>query len=476
MPDAPNFLVIMSDQHAPDTIGGLGHPTVQTPSLDRLIAEGVTFTNAYCPYPMCTPSRAGFMTGLRTPQHGVWELGTPLRSDLPTWAHVLRTAGYRTAISGRMHFIGHDKMHGFEQRVSPDVGSMLVPFTYGDWDKPQADDHVMLNAVRSAGPTAEPTGSQNYDHRVFDAAEAELTRMIEDDDARPWALMIGTILPHFPYKVSQPYYDRYDDADIPLPRVHPDGVPYEQLVPEQMQNSRKWLGLTSDGAGEEDIRTARRCYYGMITHLDEQIGRLLARLQDLGAADNTWVVYLSDHGDNMGEHGFWSKLNFFEDSVRIPFIVTPPNCPNAGQRCSAPVSSIDWMPTVLDLTQSGPWVGELPGRSLLPLLAAPGNTWSDRVVVSDYACDGTRVPMRMVRFRQWKACLALGLPPVLFDLENDPGEWHDLASEPSLQGLLQDLEHKARYDGWKPEELRETILIHKRLLKYIRRAETGKDT
>ena len=117
MTEKPNFLIIMSDQHAPDSIGGMGHPAVKTPSLDQLMSAGISFRNAYCAYPMCTPSRASFMTGQLTPEHGVWELGSPLRSDIPTWAHVLRNAGYATSISGRMHFVGHDQMHGFERRL-----------------------------------------------------------------------------------------------------------------------------------------------------------------------------------------------------------------------------------------------------------------------------------------------------------------------------------------------------------------------
>lgn len=471
MPDRPNLLVIMSDQHAPDAIGGLGHPVVRTPSLDRLMSRGVTFTNAYCPYPMCTPSRAGFMTGLRTPQHGVWELGTPLDSGIPTWAHVLRAAGYRTSISGRMHFIGHDKLHGFERRVCPDVGEMLVPYTYGDWDRPQADDHVMLGAIRNAGPTPEPTGHERYDARVIGAAEAELERLVSDD-SRPWALMVGSILPHFAYAVSQPYYDLYDGLDIPLPRRPPGEAAFEELIPAQMGDSRKWLGLTTDGATEEQVRMARRCYYEMISCLDELIGRLLACLDQLGAAEMTWVVYLSDHGDNMGEHGFWSKLNFFEDSVRTPFIVTPPPGSSVGERCAAPVSSLDWMPTVLELAEQGPWPEPLPGRSLLPLIVEPSETWPARTVVSDYACDGTRVPMRMVRHGRWKACFAPGFTPILFDLEDDPHEWHDLGGDFASRDVLADLERMAGADGWDPEELRSEILTHKRRLAFIRRAET----
>ena len=461
----------MSDQHSPNTLEGLGHPAVKTPSLDYFMSKGITFTNAYSAYPMCTPARASFMTGKLTPQHGVWELGTPLRSDEPTWAHILRLAGYSTSISGRMHFIGHDKMHGFETRVFPEISDNLTPFTYGDWDKPQDDNHVMLNAVIKAGPTKNESQAEIYDKEVLDAALGELDRLAMDNKQQ-WALMVGFFLPHFPYEISREYYDLYNGVDIPLPRTPPNNRSYEDLVPQQLWDNRKWLGLTSDGVSEDQVRNARRCYYGMITCMDKMIGKLISHLEDLGISDNTWIIYLSDHGDNMGEHGFWSKMNFYEDSVRIPFIIVPPNCKNAGKRCYAPVSQIDWMTTVIELTNQQPWFESLPGRSLLPLLEDPSQSWEDRTIISDYACDGTRVPMRMVRRGHWKASFALNFPPTLFELERDPYEWNDLGGNPSFQNIIQELDMIARSDGWNPESLRKEIFIHKRRLKYISMAES----
>ena len=474
MPEKPNFLIIMSDQHSPDTIAGKGHAAVKTPSLDRLISSGISFSNTYCSYPMCTPSRASFMTGLLTPEHGVWELGSPLRSDTPTWAHVLRKAGYTTSISGRMHFIGHDKMHGFERRVHPDVDDMLTPSTYGDWDKKQDDDHVMLGALKNAGPTEESTKTEQFDRAVVDAAIEELSYLALHQNKQPWALMVGLMLPHFPYTVSRNYYDMYDGVEIPMPQTPPNRQTYEQVVPAQLEDNRKWLGLTTDGASEDEVRMARRCYYGMITCMDEQIGRLVSRLQELGVDDNTWVVYISDHGDNMGEHGFWSKLNFYENSVRIPLIVVPPGYNKTGACCETPVSIVDWMTTVLELTEQQSYFERLPGHSLVPLLENPAQQWPDRAVISDYACDGTRVPMRMVRRGRWKAWFAPGFPPLLFDLEKDPNEWNDLSGRASSQDILESLYEIACSGGWNAESLRNDILLHKRRLSYINKAETDR--
>lgn len=202
-----NFLIVMSDQHASGVLGGLGHPVVRTPVLDRLMAEGVTFRQAHCPYPMCTPARAGFMTGLLAPQHGVWELGTPLPSDLPTWVHVLRRAGYQTVLSGHMHFIGRDQWHGFERLAHPGFVAPVTPFAYADWNRPLEFDVPLNEArLRTAGPRDEPTRNEKFDTAVVNAALEELPRLVERND-RPWLLVVGLIQPHTPYEVSRRFYE-----------------------------------------------------------------------------------------------------------------------------------------------------------------------------------------------------------------------------------------------------------------------------
>ncbi len=470
MTEKTNFLVIMSDQHSPEAIGALRHPVVKTPALDALAASGVSFTSAYCAYPMCTPARASFMTGLLTPQHGVWDLGSPLSSGLPTWAHALRAAGYRTTISGRMHFIGPDQMHGFERRVCPGVTAEKTPFTEGEWEQPLSREHKMLQPIADAGPTDERTRAEIYDDGVLEASLQELRRFAGSPSDHPWTLMVGFILPHFPFAISRGHYDLYEGLDIPMPRTPPDGGSFEEHVPEQMAGNRRRLGLTSDGAADEDVRMARRCYYAMVTRVDEMVGRLTSELQRLGLARNTWVVYLSDHGESLGEHGFWSKGTFWEESVRVPLIVARPGERNAGAHCAAPVSQVDWLPTVLDVIGQE-WCEPMPGRSLVPLLDDPGQTWADRAVLSDYACQGTRALMRMVRKGNYKACFAPGFPPTLFDLEADPHEWNDLCHSRDHRTVLAELEQDAGADGWDPVRLKPEIKTLKRRLNRIAAAE-----
>jgi len=462
----------MSDEHAPDCLGAYGHPVISTPVLDRLSSESVSFANAYCAYPMCTPARMSFMTGHYTPQHGVWELGDPLSPSMPAWTHALRIAGYDTALAGRMHFIGAEQLHGFARRLYPDVPEYATyppAYSYGRWD---GDDRrqQMLQPVLAAGAADEETTYQQYDRAVCDAAVLELRAIASRETEQPWALMIGLIHPHFPFQVSRPYYDLYGDAEIPLPAIPPDSRGFEDCLPEMMHGIRNWAGLSSDGLSDTQVCEARRCYYGMISFMDEQIGRVLDAFAEMGLDEETYVVYLSDHGESLGEHGLWSKTTFYEDSVRVPWMIRCPDRHGAGSACAAPVSHIDWLPTLLELADQEPWFEALPGRSLLPLLDNPAATWPERAVISDYGCVGVSAPVRMVRRDRWKACFGDNVPPVLYDLHADPREWDNRASDADLQPLLRELEAVAREDGWDPAILRVEVLRHQRRLRYIANA------
>ncbi len=477
MTKKPNILAIMSDQHAPGVLGCLGHPCVKTPHIDALAARGVTFTQAYCPYPMCTPARASYLTGLLTPQHNVWELGSMLNAAIPTWAHALRSAGYQTTIAGKMHFIGDEQLHGFERRISGEYHPYQRPFAYDPWLKPITDDYVMISSVQRAGPTDEPTRGELFDQSVYDSAMDELAYSSAQRKAtgKPWAMSVGYFLPHAPYNVSKPWWDLYEGVDIPLPETPPTGALFESHIPEQMQGSRKWLGLSTDGATPQQVKNARRAYYAMVTKIDHMVGQLVKRLQELGELENTIILYTSDHGDNHGTHGMWSKLNFFQESVGLPFVLAGPLSDPGFQTqgtCHAPISLIDWLPTLLDLTGQS-WPTPLPGKSILPLLKDPTQTWHDRPVISDYACGGTRVPIRMVRLGNFKACFAPPHPPVLYNLQTDPNEWHDLGQDPAHQSVIQKLEAVARQDGWNPQTLLAHIQQEKRVLDYLRSIEGG---
>lgn len=470
----PNLLVIMSDQHQPDVMSGLGYPAVLTPNLDALMKRGVTFTHAYCNSPICTPARASFLTGKLCPEHGVWDLNAPVRSDHVTWAHVLRRAGYRTTYCGRHHFLGPDLLHGFESMVPRHI-SYSHAGRAANWETPPQGSYVMRPAVLEAGPTDTPTRTQMADGLWTDEALKQLDSFAGEASDAPWAMMVGFMLPHFPYKVSRDYFEMLNGADIPEPRTPPDGGDFEDFVPEMLGGQRRWWmthpGI--EGVSDDHVRVARQAYYGMIACMDAYVGRLVSRLESLGMAENTWILYLSDHGDNMGEHGLWSKCNFYEDSVRVPFILVPPGCQHAGQRCSRPISQVDWLPTLLELTGQEGWGEPLAGRSLLPLVQDPAGEWPDRPVIADYGCFGYTEPTRLVRWRQWTAWFGLESPPVLFDLEHDPHQWHDLAPGGEHRDIVEKMEAMARADGWDPAVMKREIILAQRRMGYIRDAAGG---
>ncbi len=466
----PNLLVLFSDQHHPDMTGALGAP-VRTPNLDALSARGVTFTSAYCNNPLCTPARASFLTGKLTPQHGVWDLGAPVRTEDPTWAHVLARAGYHTVYVGREHFHGPDVVHGFE-RLAPKRICFTNPGSDTDWEAAPSPNSARMGTgyVRKSSPLSEPSRTQQVDTIRTELALDELDRLGRTCQDRPWALCLGFMLPHNPYQVDERWYDLYRDEDVPAPRTPPDGTPYEEHIPDLFAQQRGlWVVAPGiEGVRAEDITRARRCYFGMISCMDALIGRVLTRLDELGLAQNTWVLHLSDHGENLGEHGLWCKSNFFEESVRIPWIVAPPGYQRGGARCAEPISQVDWLPTMLEFAGVQGWDEALPGRSLLPLVGAPDTRWGDRPVIADYGWGGVDEPVRMVRWQRYCAWFGASAPPALYDLEADPHQWHDRAADPAYKDVLARLEGMARADGWDPAALRKEIVLRQRRMRFIK--------
>ena len=296
----PNFLIIMSDEHAPMYSSVYGHPIVQTPNMERLANAGATFDAAYCNSPLCTPSRMSFMTGRFVNKIGTWDNVTPLRSDAVTWAHRLRAVGYDVALSGKQHFGGPDQLHGFQQQLARDL--------HAEWNHPIHlwDDGIVPAAqpwqeVYQAGP------GRTVELDVDDLAGERALEYLRDPARhdKPWALNASFIAPHFPYVVPQKFWDMYppDEMDLPLiPVGHLDNLP------PMARRLRRMFGFPQ--YPDDVVRRARAGYYALISYFDEKIGELLDTLESTGQKENTVIIHLSDHGDMNGEHGLWRKSNF----------------------------------------------------------------------------------------------------------------------------------------------------------------------
>lgn len=429
---SPNFLVIMTDQHAPIYSSTYGHPRVKTPTMDRLAREGVSFRQAYCNTPLCAPGRFSFMTGRYVHHLGTWDNATPMPSDAVTWAHRLRAAGYDAALSGKMHFLGPDQLHGFRQQLATDLhASQRHPiFAWNEADGP----------TRASQPWRHPaeagigrTRSTDADDEAEEAALAYLREPARCD--QPWALCVGFIAPHDPWIVPEPYFSMYyPDVDLPtLPAGHLENLPPAARV---LRDRHHMAGPFT----EDQIRRTRAAYFGMVTRVDEQIGRLLACLDKQGFADNTVVVHTSDHGEMLGEHGLWRKSNFYEQSERIPLQIRLPDGRFAGEWVDESVSLVDVTATILDL--AGRRVADDPdarldGVSLLPALRGE-QPWRGEVF-SEYLAHGNDRPRAMLRRGQWKLCYGYvpdGPPQLeLYDLAADPGEFVNLAGQPAQREI-----------------------------------------
>jgi choline-sulfatase len=454
----------MADEHAPQFSGPHGHPLVRTPHLDRLAAGGVYFENTYCNSPLCVPSRMSFMTGQYVHHNGAYDNGSPLAPDAVTWAYLLRAAGYDVVLSGKQHFIGLDQLHGFRAQLARDLHAEHAHPIF-DWSEGTRVAPKPWPSLAQAGPGS--TTEIEVDDQVEAAALAYLR-----DPARkeqPWALNVSFIAPHFPLVVPQRFWDLYPPDAVDLPTIPPGHLATQHPVYKRMQ---RMFGMVD--FSEDLVRRGRAGYYGLISYLDEKIGRLLDALEEIGQRENTLVVYTADHGEMAGEHGMWRKSNFYEYSARVPLYLSWPGTLPAGRRVRGVVSLVDVVATMLDAAAVPP-VAPLDGESLLPL--AQGTTgaaeqWKDEAF-SEYLAHGVARPMAMFRRGRFKLNYSLDDPVELYDLEADPGELANLADDPRYVAVREEL-RAALLAHWDPVVLEQRVRQSQQERLLIRAAQAGR--
>jgi choline-sulfatase len=433
----PNILVVMVDQLAGPLFPDGPADWLHAPNLRRLAARSVRFANTYTASPLCAPARAAFMSGQLPSRTGVYDNAAEFRSDIPTFAHHLRRAGYRTVLSGKMHFVGPDQLHGFEERLTTDI----YPADFGwtpDYRKPgQRIDwwYHNMGSVTGAG-VAEITNQLEYDDAVAFHAVQRVQDLARRADDRPWMLTVSFTHPHDPYVARRRHWDLYADCAHLAPRVAP--IPYDRQDPHSKRifDASDWHNYRIT---DEMVARSRRAYFANISYLDDKIGEVLAALE--ATRQEAVIVFVSDHGDMLGERGLWFKMNFFEWSARVPLMLAVPGL--AGRRVDQPVSTLDVAPTLCAL--AGVPLGEvaewLDGESLMPLAVGEG---SRATVPMEYAAEASEAPLVALRKGRWKLVLCALDPDLLFDLESDPDEVHDLAGDPAHAGVLAELKAEAR--------------------------------
>ena len=463
----PNILILMADQLGAPALGIYGHPLTKTPNIDRIARHGTVFDSFYSNFPLCAPARLALMTGRLCSRIGAWDNAAQIASDIPTFAHYLRLLGYRTCLAGKMHFIGPDQLHGFEERVTTDICPADFNWT-ADWDDPwrTMDWFHNLRNVSDAG-IAERALQQDYDEDVTHHARRWLFDQVRKPDDRPFLLVASFTHPHDPYVTPKRFWDLYDHHAIDMPRV--PFIPPKQRDPH---SRRLWEQYDRGefGVGLEQVRNARHAYYGSVSYLDERVGEVLDALERAKLADETVVMVLADHGDMLGERGLWYKMSFYDWSARVPLIMAGPGVP-AGRRVRSNAALVDILPTLVEIA-AGPGWDDYPdrpdGRSLLPLLAAEDEA---RVAVAELMSEGVTAPYVMLRKGPYKLTYVEHDPPQLFDLVADPDEIRDLVDDPPHAGVLQDMLDEVRR-RWDMERLKREILVSQRRRRLVYKALT----
>ncbi len=455
MEQRPNIVVIMADQLAPQFCGTYGHRTARTPHMDALAARGTRFDAAYCNSPLCAPSRFSFMSGQLISRIAAYDNAAEFRAAVPTFAHYLSAQGFRTCLSGKMHFVGPDQKHGFQDRVTTDVYPSDFAWT-PDWEAP--DERIdkwyhNMQTVKESG-VAQATYQIDYDEEVGFAARRWLMnigRARTGGDRSPFLMVASFIHPHDPYVARPEFWDLYDDDDIDLPE-------FELTPEEQDPGSRRVMdGIEASYTplSQDEVRRARHGYLANVSYFDSKIGEIVRTLEEIGEMDNTIVIVTADHGDMLGERGLWYKMNFFEHSARVPLIMAGPGVARgaAGNACSL----VDLLPTFLEIAGADETVlGEpVDGRSLMPL--ARGE--DDRVdeAIGEYCAEMTPWPVFMIRRGSLKYIHCDPDPPMMFDLSVDPLEKVNVAADPAYgEAAAAFAEEVAR--RWDSGKLRDDVM------------------
>ncbi len=424
----PNILILMVDQLTGTLWDDGPAAFLHAPNLRALAARSVRFANAYTASPLCAPARAAFMSGKLPRRTRVYDNAAEFASDIPTYAHHLRRAGYLTALSGKMHFVGPDQMHGFEERLTTDI----YPADFGwtpDYRKPgQRIDwwYHNLGSVTGAG-VAEITNQLEYDDDVCHQAVQKLYDLSRGLDPRPWSLTVSFTHPHDPFVARRKYWDLYEDVRELDP---PESLAYDAMDPhsQRLMDACDWRGMT---VTPDHIRRARQGYFANISSVDAKIGEILATLE--ATRQEAIVIFVSDHGEMLGRKGLWFKMNFFDGAARVPLMIMAPGL--TPQRITTPVSTIDVTPTLCDLAgiSMADVMNWTDGESLVPL--AQGELRPTPVAM-EYAAEGSITPMVALRQGAWKYIRCLADPDQLFDLHADPEEDRNLAPDPRAAEVL----------------------------------------
>ncbi len=417
-----NVLFILSDQHSRRVTGCYGNPVVRTPNLDALAAQGTRFGSAYCQTPICVPARASLATGRYAHKIDSWDNATPyVGTEAESWGHRLIARGHKVTTIGKLHYRKVGDPSGFPDQRIPlhvleGVGDLYGLLREKMPIRPQSRNQVLEARAGEAEYI-------RYDRGIAQAAVRWLRQEAQGEN-RPWALMVSFATPHFPLVVPEQYFNLYPLDSLPLPVQWRS----EEWSRHPVLEFKRWQQALDTPFDEPTIRNAMAAYYGLVTFLDQQIGIVLQALTEAGFAENTRIIYTSDHGEMLGEHGMWWKSTMYESAVAVPLIVAGPDVP-AGKVVNTNAMLVDVFPGIVEAVgaEFAPEDADLPGESLFRLAQEPDKP---RTAFSEYHAIFSPSGVFMIRNARYKYVHYVGYSPQLFDLLADPDETRDLAGDP----------------------------------------------
>jgi len=469
--DTPNILFIQTDQLTAFALSAYGNQYCKTPHIDCLTNNGVVFETAYCNFPLCAPSRYSMAAGQLASRIGAYDNAVEFPATIPTYAHYLRAAGYQTCLSGKMHFVGPDQLHGFEQRLTPDI--YPSDFSWApNWAYEGQRDTSDTTGVTTSGMCADSVQLQ-YDNFVQQEAIRKLDEIGTGNDSRPFFLQVSFTHPHDPYLCQKEHWERYDDLAVPMPKVGAKPAEWHDAHSRRILAQHSMLDYEFD---PKDVERARRAYYGSVSYIDDCVGDLMGALDANNLTNNTIIVFTSDHGEMLGERGMWFKKTFFEDALRVPLLV---HCPwrYSAQRVQTPVSLVDLLPTFMawSSNKTPDPTEPLDGEDLTQFISS-NEDQLDRVIRAEYLSETTTAPIYMVKRGHLKFISSVDDVDLLFNLENDPDEVTNVATHPDYAHHVQWFENDIR-SYWDNASLTQDILLsQKRRLLVNKAFNSGQNT
>lgn len=429
----PNIIMVFTDQHNGRVVHAMGDPYVRTPNMDRMAENGVIFENTYCNSPLCVPSRSSMLSGLMPHKTKIFNNAQSLPSDKATFVHSLAAAGYETVLSGRMHFNGPDQRHGFEKRFVGDITTAALGVTFSKERYGYFDNCAMPGRLSIERSGKGKCAVMAFDRDVADAA----CQYLQDrTDERPLFMTVGFYGPHPPYVGPEELFDYYY-------KVLPD---FEPLTEEEFASAHPFEKRFMENRRvghetREEMRRVRAAYYSMVEYEDGLLGEVLHAAEERLDLENTVFLYVSDHGDSIGEHGLFWKSNLREGAVRVPMIFSWKGHGREGCKIKPPVSLIDLAPTFIELA-SAPSLPVMDGKSLVRYITN-GDAEDERAVISEICDIKGDAPGAMIRLGKYKYCRYYGYKErMLFDLEEDPGENINLCGDPRYREIETELDNR----------------------------------